>query len=104
MELLDHKLISKPEIRPGTTYNYAYYPVLLKDESTLHRVMDELKKEGVLARRYFYPSLNTLPYIEKKYSCPVSEDVSVRVLSLPLFIGLEKTDKKKIASAVLKAI
>ncbi|MEO8150702.1 MAG: DegT/DnrJ/EryC1/StrS family aminotransferase [Bacteroidia bacterium] len=103
-ELLDNKKIERPQLRPGTKYNYAYYPILLKDENTLHKVMDELKKEEIVARRYFYPSLNTLPYLESSQSCPVSEDVSLRVLSLPLFTGLERKNIQKISEVILKSI
>jgi dTDP-4-amino-4,6-dideoxygalactose transaminase len=103
-ELLDDGRIEKPKLRTGTKYNYAYYPILLKDKNTVHKVSDELKKENIFVRRYFFPSLNTLPYLENPQSCPISEDISNRVLSLPLFTGLERNDVRKISSIILKAI
>ncbi len=103
-ELLDSIQIQKLKIRSHTKYNFAYYPVVLKDEKTLERVMDQLTQEQIIPRRYFYPSLNTLPYLSQHYSCPVSEDVSNRVLSLPLYSGLDKQDIGKISSIILKTI
>jgi dTDP-4-amino-4,6-dideoxygalactose transaminase len=98
--LLNMNKVRRPEIRPETTYNYAYYPVILKSESKLVEVVDALKKEEISARRYFYPSLNTLPYLKESYFCPVSEDISKRVLSLPLYAGLEKKDVERICRII----
>ncbi len=103
-ELLDNNQIQKLKIRPHTKYNYAYYPILIKDEKTLDRVVDKLTQNEIIPRRYFYPSLNTLPYLKQHYPCPVSEDISRRVLSLPLYSGLEKIDVERISSVILKAI
>lgn len=70
-------------------YNYAYYPVVLKDEGTALRVIEALNKDNIYPRRYFYPSLNQLPYLKDQASCPVSEDISLKVISLPLHPELE---------------
>lgn len=67
-----------------TIYNYAYYPILLENEEELMTAIPALREKGINPRRYFYPSLNTLPFLEKKYSCPVSENAADRVLCLPL--------------------
>jgi dTDP-4-amino-4,6-dideoxygalactose transaminase len=69
-------------------YNYAYYPIVLKSEQDLLAAMDRLENQNIFPRRYFYPSLNTLPYIHNTASCPVSEDIAVRILCLPLYNGL----------------
>jgi len=81
--------LQRPVALEGTTYNYAYYPVLFKNEASLLAIKDSLQANGIVPRRYFYPSLNTLPYLKDKSSCPVSEDVAARVLCLPLFFGME---------------
>jgi dTDP-4-amino-4,6-dideoxygalactose transaminase len=81
--------------------NYAYYPILLQSETHLHRVIDGLNAENIFPRRYFYPSLNQLPYLSNRQSCPVSEDVSSRVLCLPLYRGLEDATVSKISSIVV---
>lgn len=103
-EILDHPKIKKPLIRKNTSYNYAYYPVILPDEMTLEKVSHQLQQNQVLPRRYFYPSLNTLPYVPMKYHCPISESISKRVLSLPLYCGLEKMDTDRISTIILNSI
>lgn len=75
--------IYRPVALPETDYNYAYYPVIFKDEATLLKVKSMLAEQQIFARRYFYPSLNNLSFI--KYSpAPVSEKISSCALSLPL--------------------
>jgi dTDP-4-amino-4,6-dideoxygalactose transaminase len=67
-----------------TVYSYAYYPVLFSDEEELKIATARLKEKDIYPRRYFYPSLNKLPFINKVYNCPVSEDIAIRVACLPL--------------------
>lgn len=72
-------------------YNYSYYPVLFKDEESLLRTKTNLLNNNINTRRYFYPSLNQLPYL-KGNSCAISEDISRRVLCLPLYYDLDSMD------------
>lgn len=81
-------------------YNYAYYPVVFEDEARLLAVFDRLRREDIYPRRYFYPSLNTLPYLARRQSCPVSEDIARRIACLPLFVGMEDAVLEKVALAV----
>ncbi len=93
--------LSTPE---GYEYNYAYYPVVFRDEAQLLAIKQELNINHVNSRRYFYPSLNTLPFLQRRYSCPVAENVSSRVLCLPLFDSMEKTDVFRITSLIKQAL
>jgi dTDP-4-amino-4,6-dideoxygalactose transaminase len=86
------------------SYNYSYFPVLFESENILLTVKKSLEKEAIVPRRYFYPSLNTLPFLNKTNDCPVSEDVSKRVLCLPVFADLSEKDIDRISSIVIKAI
>jgi dTDP-4-amino-4,6-dideoxygalactose transaminase len=97
-KLLDG-LVQLPKKQKDLEYNYAYYPVVFKSEKTLLKVFDVLAAEYIFPRRYFYPSLNNLPYV-KKQSCPVSEDISPRIACLPLFVGLEHSVVEKIAELI----
>jgi dTDP-4-amino-4,6-dideoxygalactose transaminase len=88
--LLNWNHLEKPtEITPDLVYNFAYYPVVLENTEITAKIMEALNKENVYPRRYFYPSLNQLKYLNNYQSCPVSEDISCRVLSLPLYPDLE---------------
>lgn len=92
--------VKRPQKQDNLDYNYAYYPVVFKSEQELLEVFDALKQEDIYPRRYFYPSLNTLPYLEDKQSCPVSEDISLRIACLPLYPDLENEDIEKICKVI----
>jgi dTDP-4-amino-4,6-dideoxygalactose transaminase len=106
---LDFTKLSRPTLTPGVDYNYAYYPVVFESEESLLRVVDALKAQDITPRRYFYPSLNTLPFAIElgtgtAQSCPVSEDISLRVLCLPLYPDLAEADVDRIAMIVNEAV
>ena len=98
--LLNWEILYKPEISKDIEYNYAYYPVVFPSEAIMFKVMDALRIEDVIPRRYFYPSLNTLTFMPRQIACPVSEDISVRVLSLPLYVGLPYSDIERISGII----
>lgn len=103
-ELYEHLLensAQRPRIDKDSEYNYAYYPVVLKDESTLLAITKELNEKGIYPRRYFYPSLNTLSYVNYT-PCPISEDISKRVLCLPMYVELERSAIEKVCSVIKK--
>jgi dTDP-4-amino-4,6-dideoxygalactose transaminase len=75
--------LTKMKISEQIDYNYAYYPIVFESEKVVLRIIDELSKLSIFPRRYFFPSLNTLPYLETYQPCPVSEDISRRILCLP---------------------
>jgi len=81
-------------------YNYSYMPILLKNENSLKKVEAKLNENHIFPRRYFYPSLNTIDYLNG-CSCPVSEDISKRILCLPLFKELENSLIQKIAKIIM---
>ena len=90
----------RPEALPETQYNYGYYSIVFNTEVELLRVRAGLANLEINTRRYFYPSLNELPYLTKKYSCPISEDISKRVLCLPLYPDLELSSVEHICSVI----
>jgi dTDP-4-amino-4,6-dideoxygalactose transaminase len=104
-EMYDAQLTKKfkrPVIRTGTVYNFAYYPILFESEQKLLEALDKLKEKEIYPRRYFYPSLNTLPYVDSGRSCPVSEDIAKRVVCLPLYDALAEEDLKTICEELIK--
>jgi dTDP-4-amino-4,6-dideoxygalactose transaminase len=88
--LLGTLALQRPVPLPATVYNNSYYPVVFKNEEQLLKVRAALNQNGIFPRRYFYPSLNTLPYLSEKAVCPVSENIANRVLCLPLFFDIEE--------------
>lgn len=98
-KLLNFSNLSTIRIREFTEWNYSYYPVVLNSETEVLKVMKELNSKNIYPRRYFYPSLNTLPYVDY-LKCEVSERVSRQVLCLPLFVGLDPKVLKIIAATI----
>lgn len=98
-KLLDGKF-ERPRIRKKTKYNYAYYPVIFENEKKLLTVIKALNEENIFPRRYFFPSLNNLPYIENTQSCPVSEDIARRILCLPLYESLSEASVDRICEII----
>ncbi len=88
----------------NSTPSYGYFPVLLKTEEVLLRAQKALNETGVFPRRYFRPSLDTLPYIKKSVVMPVSRDVSSRILSLPLYSTVGREMQKKIIDTLMANI
>jgi dTDP-4-amino-4,6-dideoxygalactose transaminase len=89
-----------PKVSSKVKRNWAYYPVFFESETVLHRVKTALEAQGIIPRRYFYPSLSTLKFVTAQSNCPISDDLSLRVLALPLFYGLADSDVQEIARIV----
>lgn len=98
-EQLDFSKLDKIKIRANTVWNYSYYPVIFDTEENLLWTMKKLNDKNIFPRRYFYPSLNTINYVEGK-SMPVSESISSRVLCLPLFKDLLEDELKLIIKII----
>lgn len=94
-----HTDIQRIKLREATQWNYSYYPVIFKSEALLLEVQQELNAAKIYPRRYFYPSLNTLPYIQKT-DCYLSESIADRILCLPLYHDLDVNDVNQITSII----
>lgn len=90
-------------VKDQSAYNYSYFPVIFESEEQCLRVFAELLKIDVIARRYFFPSLNEMSIFEK-YSCPISEDISRRVLCLPCHDRVNIFDVDKIAQTIINSL
>lgn len=86
--------------------NGSYLPILLASKEQRKTVELRLNSIDVKARRYFSPSLNTTrPFCEVgKKDLPRSEDISSRVLCLPLYYELSDKDVLKICENLKRAI
>ena len=98
---LDFSNLKPLRIRENTEWNYSYYPVIFSSEEVLLIVQSELQKESIVPRRYFYPSLNKVNYINGA-EMPISESIASRILCLPLYVGLPASDLEKIVSIINK--
>ena len=101
---LSNSYIQLLSIRKETNWNYSYYPVIFKNETELLEIKSLLERENIFPRRYFFPSLNNLPYIEKTFNLPIAESISRRVLCLPLYHNISIKNITKICSFINKHI
>jgi dTDP-4-amino-4,6-dideoxygalactose transaminase len=88
---LDFSKLTKLKLRENTKWNYAYYPIIFESEIQLLAAIENLGENNIYPRRYFYPSLEALPYVESAQCC-IAKDIAKRILCLPLYAGL--TDKE----------
>jgi dTDP-4-amino-4,6-dideoxygalactose transaminase len=93
-------IVQFQEQNQNATENYSYFPVVFKDEAELLKVQKALNDKQIFPRRYFYPSLDTLNYIEPKQECKISRDISTRILCLPVYAELEKDIQEKIIQTI----
>lgn len=87
------------KLREGTEWNYSYYPLVFSDESVMQSVKTAMNAAEIFPRRYFYPTLNFLPYFQPS-KMPVAEDISRRVLCLPLSAEVELKQQQQVAEIV----
>ncbi len=100
---LDFYNLKTIRIRQDTIWNYSYYPIILDSETKLLKVQEILNQNLIFPRRYFYPSLNTLDYVEG-LEMPISESIASRVLCLPLYLGLKKQELTQIVKLINLAV
>ena len=84
----------------NSTQNCSYFPIILKDDRQTKLVQKTLNTQDIYPRKYFYPSLNTLSYIEPKQDMPVSMDISGRILCLPIYPDLGDKEQSKIIQVI----
>ncbi len=90
-EKLQGLKVRKPKLTDNIEYNYAYYPVIFESQKALLDTQQQLNLNLIYPRRYFYPSLSTLNYVNKSHT-PLADDISSRVMCLPSYHDLTKED------------
>lgn len=94
----------QPLYREESTRNYSYYPIIFNNEEELLKVESKLSSQGIICRRYFYPSLSScLPYV-KNIDLEICDDLSRRVLCLPLYYDLTENDVNRICNIIKETI
>jgi len=95
-----NKIVKFPQQNSESTINYSYFPIILKDDKERLTVEKALQTKEVFPRRYFYPSLDTLNFIEPKQFCSISRDISTKILCLPLYSELTVNEQKMIIKII----
>jgi dTDP-4-amino-4,6-dideoxygalactose transaminase len=71
-------------LNPDAVVNYSYSPVVFPSAERRRSVQESLVAAGFAPRRYFAPTLNRLPVMGDSTPMPVAEELSERVLCLPI--------------------
>lgn len=103
----DEKLKTLKAFRPvwhsGSENNFSYYPLVFESEELMLKCMADLQSHEIYSRRYFYPSLaSSVPYVEKQ-ELSVTDDISGRVLCLPLYFDLTIEEVDMICRHLLRS-
>ena len=85
-----------------STPNYSYFSILFENETTLAKIQEKLNKEEIYPRRYFYPSLDTLSYVDSPKPMLISQSISKKILCLPVYTSLEESVIDKIINIIRK--
>ena len=101
--MLNKAGLQKPVIAEEVTFNHAYYPVVFESEELTLQVKNALEKAEIFPRRYFFPSLSGLNFVNPQ-STPVSDDIASRILCLPMFFELSKFEIEMICRKLLRVL
>jgi dTDP-4-amino-4,6-dideoxygalactose transaminase len=84
------------------TQSYTYFPIVFRSEEEMDKVRSALLEKEIAPRQYFYPSLDTVPYIEERRIMTISRDIASRILVIPMHSGVEPTVAKIIIETLQK--
>lgn len=85
----------------------SYLPILLETEQSVLEVQCALEKQHIFPRRYFYPPIHKMPVAQEKFakSCFAnSENISSRVLCLPLYFDLTKNEVLRVCKLIKETL
>lgn len=83
--------------------NYAYFPIIVSDSFRISRdeLFEELKKQHIFARKYFYPIMTDLIiYRSYKTKTPQAKFLSEHVLCLPIYPEMNMKVVRKITKLI----
>lgn len=95
----------------ASKYNYGYMPICFDSLEVRNKIYSGLQKSGFYPRKYFYPLTVHFNYFKEtgadlvdKYGLKISMDIANRILCLPLYPDLERSDIDKIIMIIKKLI
>jgi perosamine synthetase len=90
------------------TRSWFVYPIRLGAEIDREHAIAELERAGIQTSRYL-PSIHLQPYMRERFGfreglCPVSEEASRRLLSVPFHSGITQEDQERVVDALARAL
>lgn len=101
LEVLNEMDFEIPLIQENCEPNFSYFPIIFKSQKEALLIKEALEKAEIYPRRYFYPPLNTLNYVEPG-GTPCADDIASRILCLPLYHDMEKEEQELIARIMIR--
>jgi len=100
-----------PNFSQAMQPNYAYMPVRVTSEAAVNREMllERLRTQGIVPRRYFHPLIPEFQYYRSNASAnpcryPVAVQSGREVLCLPIYPELNDRDVNRICEAITDAM
>lgn len=113
----NHKLkglanISLLNINSDIVYNYPYYPIFIDNGAegkSRDEIYENLKKNNIHARRYFYPLVSEFSMYKgidsaKPSNLPIGKKLSKKVICLPIYPDLTEMEQDYIIEILLKEL
>ena len=100
-------LVTIPARVPGSTSAWAVYAVLLPDSTTRDHVQASLKQAGVPSAIYYPRPLHHQPAYASAHdgsALPVAEDLSTRIMALPIHPDLSDAQLSQVCDAMAAAL
>jgi dTDP-4-amino-4,6-dideoxygalactose transaminase len=104
LERLSKLPLQLQSIQQDSQWNFSYFPIVLQDQETMLRVKELLESHAIYPRRYFYPSLATLDYVDTLELPELAISISERILCLPMYHSLERDDQNKICELLERVL
>lgn len=94
------ELVVFQDFNEFSSNNHSYVPILFENEKVLLEVLNTLRSNNIIPRRYFYPTLDNQEIFKNKNKNPVANDISKRILCLPIYPGLTEKEQDKIIKII----
>ena len=98
-----HNGFSLPNIPEHCAHPAHLFHMLAPNEAARDRLLDHLSQRSILGVSHFQPlhlSAQGVRILDRPTRCPVTEDVSARILRLPLFAAMTDEEMGRILTAV----
>lgn len=99
--------LTLPAVPPDRVQAYHMFYVLLPDQDTRNRALAALGAEGIHATFHYVPlhsSVGGQKVAARPVACPVTDDISGRLLRLPFFTGLADADVDRVVDAFVRVV
>ena len=108
-ELLeDVKGVRAPIVRSYNKSSYMIYSILAESNELREKIKNSLEKNGIETRINFPPTHTQPVYTERfghrKGECVISEDVSERILGLPIYINITENEQQLVVNTIKEAM